>query len=149
MRNPRIAVSLLVLLAMLSIPLRGAEPIDPDVLAVREAAWRAWFAGDEAALRSMLPEDFLAIGWRGAEISDRSQTIASSRAFKESGGRLVSLAFPETRAQRFGDTVVFYGSYEVTIATGTGEQKVAGRLTEVFVKRDGRWLHPGWHLDAR
>lgn len=30
-----------------------------------------------------------------------------------------------------------------------GTQKtLAGRLTEVFVLRDGRWWHPGWHLDV-
>ena len=137
------------LLATLAVPLGAAEPVDSDVLAVREAAWRAWFAGDEAALRTMLPAEFLAIGWSGGEISDLEKTVANSRAFKESGGRLVSLAFPETRAQRLGDTVILYGSYEVTIATGTTEKQARGRLTEVFVKRDGRWLHPGWHLDAR
>ena len=137
------------LLVFVALPLLAADPIDPDVLAVREAAWRAWFAGDEAALRAMLPDDFLAIGWSGNEISNRDKTIANSRAFKESGGRLVSLSFPETQAQRFGDTVVFYGSYEVTIASGTTEKQVKGRLTEVFIKRDGKWLHPGWHLDAR
>lgn len=141
--------NLLVLLAMLSFPLQASEPIDPDVLALREAAWRAWFNGDEAALSAMLPEDFHGIGWAGAEISDRAKTIASSRAFKASGGKLVSLKFPETIAQRLGDTVIFYGSYEVTIAGGSGETKVSGKLTEVFVKRNGRWLHPGWHLDSR
>jgi hypothetical protein len=149
MRKVRAALSFLAFLAMASLPLHASETIDPDVLAVREAAWRAWFDGDEAALRSVLPEDFLAIGWGGTEISDREKTIASSREFKKSGGRLVSLAFPETRAQRFGDTVVFYGSYEVTIAEGAAEQRVHGRLTEVFVRRGGRWMHPGWHLDAR
>lgn len=128
--------------------MHAAEP-DPDVLAVRELAWRAWFAGDEATLLSILPEDFLGIGWGGADISDRGRTIANSRSFKASGGRLVSLSFPDTKAQRIGDTVIFYGGFEVTLASGTKETKVKGRLTEVFVKRDGRWLHPGWHLDAR
>jgi len=145
----RVFVSLLVLLTFFTFSLRGTEAIDSDVLALRESAWRAWFAGDEAALLSMLPEDFLAIGWGGTEISDRDKTIASSRAFKESGGRLVSLSFPETRAQRFGDTIVFYGSFTITMATGAKETKVSGSLTEVFVKRDGKWLHPGWHLDMR
>lgn len=145
----RILATLLVLLTTLALPLHAADPIDPDVLALREAAWRAWFAGDEKALLSMLPEDFLGIGWGGTEISDRRKAIADSKEFKEAGGRLISLAFPETRAQRLGDTVVFYGSYEVTMAFGTKEEKVKGMLTEVFIKRDGRWVHPGWHLDSR
>lgn len=147
MRKP--FVLSLAFLVLLSVSALGAEPIDPDVLALREAAWRAWFGGDEAALRSMLPEDFLAIGAGGSEISDCEKVIASSRAFKESGGRLVSLAFPETRAQRFGDTVVLYGSYEATIVSDGEEKQMRGRLTEVFIKREGKWLHPGWHLDLR
>jgi hypothetical protein len=96
MRNPRVSLFLLVVLALLSLPLRGAKPIDPDVLTVRESAWRAWFSGDEAALLAMLPEDFLAIGWGRPEISGREKTLAASRAFKTSGGRLVSLSFPKT-----------------------------------------------------
>lgn len=139
----------LILLAILAFPVYGAEPIDADVLATRELAWRAWFGGDETTLRSMLPEEFLAIGASGTEISTLEKTLSSSRAFKESGGKLVSLSFPETRAQRFGDTVVLYGSYEATITSGGAEKQLRGKLTEVFVKRDGRWLHPGWHLDAR
>ena len=139
----------LMVVAALSVSAQAAESIDPDVLALREAAWRAWFAGDEAALRAMLPEEFLSIGADGTEISNRDKAIASSRRFHEAGGKLVSLNFPETHAQRFGDTVVFYGSYDATIVVGGEEKKLQGWLTEVFVKRDGKWLHPGWHLDAR
>jgi hypothetical protein len=143
-------VSLVTLTVIFALSLAAAEPApDPDVLAVREAAWRAWFAGDEAALRAMLPEEFLAIGASGTEISTREKTLASSRAFKEAGGRLVALSFPDTRAQRFGDTVVLYGSYEATLVVDGKESVMKGRLTEIFVKRDGHWLHPGWHLDLR
>lgn len=124
-------------------------PIDLDVLTTREAAWRAWFGGDETTLRALLPDDFLSIGASGTDFSDRAKTIASSRAFQEGGGRLVSLAFPETHAQRFGDTVVLYGSYEATFVSGNEQKEMKGRLTEVFVQQDGKWVHPGWHLDLR
>lgn len=140
----------LLLLAILAMPAYAAEPpIDPEVLALREAAWRAWFAGDEAALRGMLPPEFLGISSGPAGIATLDKTLASSRGFKESGGKLVALSFPETRAQRFGDTVVLYGNYEATIVSGGSEKQLRGQLTEIFVRRDGRWFHPGWHLDAR
>jgi hypothetical protein len=133
-------------LVVVAAPLFAADAIDPEVLALREAAWRAWYGGDEAALRAMLPPDFLSIG-SGMEITELEKTIDRSRSFKESGGKLVALSFPETRMQRFGDTVVFYGTYDVTISAQGKESRSQGRLTEVFVKRDGRWVHPGWHLD--
>lgn len=125
----------------------AVEAIEPQVLRLREAAWRAWFAGDEAALRGMLPPEFIGIDMVDGPFSGLEKTVAEARAYRESGGRLVKLEFPETRAQRFGDVVVLYGRYAVTLATEEKEQTFAGRLTEVFVRRDGRWWHPGWHLD--
>lgn len=124
-----------------------AAVVEPAVLSLREAAWRAWFAGDAATLTSVLPPEFIGIAWSDGPMSTREETIAASKAFHDGGGRLVRLAFPETRAQRFGDTVVLYGRFEIVLASKTGEQAIRGRLTETFVKRDGRWLHPGWHLD--
>lgn len=93
--------------------------------------------------------EFLSISSGGTEITGLEATIASSRSFKERGGKLLTLTFPETRAQRFADTVVLYGSYEATLVSGGKETKLRGQLTEVFVKREGRWVHPGWHLDTR
>ena len=145
----RVVLSCLLLLILGAPALAAEPPVDSEVLALREAAWRAWFAGDEEALRKMLPPEFLAISTSGGEISGLEKTLTSSRTFKESGGKLVALSFPETRAQRFGDTVILYGSYEATISSGGTEKRLHGQLTEVFVKRDGRWYHPGWHLDAR
>jgi hypothetical protein len=123
-----------------------AKP-DPEVLKVREAAWRAWFAGDTAALEKVLPPEFIGISMEGP-LTPLPRTLEESRGFREGGGRLVSLDFPETQAQRYGDVVVLYGRYVVTFASGGTEKSVSGRLTEVFVRRDGRWLHPGWHLDT-
>ena len=36
--------------------------IDPEVLAAREAAWRAYFGGDVKALGDLLPQEFIGIG---------------------------------------------------------------------------------------
>lgn len=151
-------------LALPAAPLPGATPatpptaatsptpaaaIDPDVLALREAAWRAWLGGDEEALAAMLPADFVSISTKGEELSDLPHTLAVSRAFEASGGRLVRLSFPRTEAQRYGDVVILYSLYEVVLADAAGnESTLRGRATEVFLRRDGRWLHPGWHLDA-
>jgi hypothetical protein len=125
-----------------------ADPvIDPAVLAARETAWRAYFAGDVQRLGNLLPEEFIGIGMNEAPFADRAAALDGARAFHAGGGRLVRLTFPETRAQRFGDVVVLYGRYEVVLESDGAERTMRGRLTETFVRRDGKWWHPGWHLD--
>jgi hypothetical protein len=125
----------------------GVAP-DPEVLRLREAAWRAWFAGDEVALRRMLPPEFIGINMQAGPFSTLDETLQQAKAYRAAGGRLVRLEFPETRAQRYGDVVVLYGRYVAVMESSGSEQTASGRLTEVFVRRDGRWLHPGWHLDT-
>ncbi len=99
------------------------------------------------ALGDLLPPEFIGIGMADEPFADRARTLDDARAFHERGGRLVRLAFPETRAQQFGDTVVLYGRYEAVIFSEGKERTMRGRLTEMFVRRNGKWLHPGWHLD--
>jgi Domain of unknown function (DUF4440) len=128
---------------------RGADPaaLDAEVLKVREAAWRAYFAGDVEALRTMLPQEFIGIGMEDAPFATLATTLDGARSFRDGGGRLVRLDFPDTQAQRYGDVVVLYGRYEVVLESGGAERTLRGRLTEVFVRQGGTWVHPGWHLD--
>jgi hypothetical protein len=137
-------------------PARAALPatpatIDPEVSKLREAAWRAWFAGDEAALRRILPADFIGINMGDGPFSSLERTIEEAKKFHADGGSLVNLEFPETRAQHYGDVMIFYGRFIATMKSGGAEGKtstVSGRLTELFLKKGGRWLHTGWHLDT-
>ena len=118
--------------------------IDKDVLAVRETAWRAWFAGDEKMLGDLLPEEFIAIDAHGYEMSDRAKALASSRAFKAAGGRLVSLSFSDNRAQRYGDTVILYCRYDAVIETSKGREPMSGRATEISsAAMDGGFIRGG------
>jgi Domain of unknown function (DUF4440) len=140
--------------ALLAMMLTGSRShmaaragIDPEVLAAREAAWRAYFAGDVKALGDLLPSEFIGLGMTDGPFTGRGKTLDEARAFQQKGGRLVGLAFPETQAQQFGDVVVLYGRYEAVIQADGVERTMRGRLTEIFVRRDGKWLHPGWHLD--
>lgn len=128
-------------------PVVADTAIDQEVLAAREGAWRAYFAGDVKALGDLLPQEFIGIGMNDGPFGDRAQTLEGARAFAERGGRLVGLAFPETQAQRFGDVVVLYGRFEAVIQSGGAAHTLRGRLTELFVRRAGKWVHPGWHLD--
>ena len=142
-------VGMVVIASLMSASWDAAanDAIDPEVLAAREAAWRAFYGGDVTTLGDLLPPEFIGIGMNEAPFADRARTLDASRAFHERGGRLVRLTFPETSGQRFGDVVVLYGRYEVVIHTGSEERTLRGRLTETFVRRNGTWLHPGWHLD--
>jgi hypothetical protein len=142
-------------LAVLGAAVRGSgadvvkgAAVDPEVLRLREAAWRAWFAGDEAVLGRMLPAEFIGINMQAGPFSSRLRTLEQARAFQAGGGRLLRLEFPETQAQRYGDVVVLYGRYLAVVESEGSERTLSGRLTEVFVRQDGRWVHPGWHLDT-
>jgi hypothetical protein len=124
--------------------------IDPEVLELREAAWRAYFAGDEAALGRMLPDDFIGINMIDGAFVTREAALEQARSMRASGARLTGLEFPETRAQRYGDVVILYGRFTAVLESGGPEKKtetMRGRLTEMFLRKGGRWLHTGWHLD--
>jgi hypothetical protein len=121
---------------------------DAEILRLREAAWRAWFSADEAALRRILPTDFIGIGMKAGPLATLGKAIEDSRAFHATGARLAKLEFPETQFQRYGDVVILYGRYRIAVEAAGKQETTQGRLTEMFLKRNGVWVHTGWHLDT-
>ena len=129
----------------------GPEP-DPatktQILELREAAWRTWFANDTAGFVRVVPDELIAMGWDGGPWENRSQAIAAMASFAAGGLKLTKLEFPRNVFQQYGDVIILYTAFRLEMAGSTGEpQRLSGRGSEVFVRRKGRWIHTAWHLD--
>jgi hypothetical protein len=117
-----------------------------ELMKAREAVWRGWFAGDEAALRKLLPPELITIEPGSEKFGSFTSTMEGSRGFAAGGGKLTRLAFPTTEIQVYGNTAILYTSFEMDLATGGHTQTERGMATEVFVFRNGQWLNTGWQL---
>jgi hypothetical protein len=117
-----------------------------DLMKAREAVWRAWFAGDQAALRTLLPPELMTIEPGSDKVGSLASTLEGSRGFAAGGGRLTRIAFPSTEIQAYGNTAILYTSYEMDLSAGGQTHTERGMATEVFVYKDGRWLNTGWQL---
>ena len=122
--------------------------VQRELVAIRDTAWRAYFANDTAVMQRLFPANFVAVGWGGGAWDDRRGTLAGAAELAAAGGRLLSLAFPHTEIQLFGNLAVVYSLYEVSFEVGGSVVTQAGRSTEVFRRQEGHWDHPSWHLDS-
>ena len=148
-------LALTVVLAAAAPPLSaqqfGPEPdstTQREILQLREAAWRTWFANDRPGFERIVPDELVALGWDGGPWEDRALTVAQMEAFAQTGMTLTSLEFPRNVFQRYGDVVILYTRFRLILSDPDGTpHETTGRGTEVFVRRGGRWIHTGWHLD--
>jgi ketosteroid isomerase-like protein len=119
-----------------------------EILARREAVWRAYFANDRPKLEELVPEDTVAIN-AGEEVwHDRASVLAGAADFAASGASLLRLEFPRTEIRVYGDTIILYTSYSYELETEGKRETYSGRGTEVFVNRKGKLVNVGWHLDS-
>lgn len=117
-----------------------------DVFAAREAVWRAWFAGDTQQLSSLLPTELITIEPSAGKFGTLKSNLEGSRGFAASGGKLARLVFPTTEIQAYGATVILYTTYEMDLVDDGKTRTTKGAATEVFVRRNGRWINTGWQL---
>ena len=117
-----------------------------SLMRAREAVWRAWFAGDQAALLKLLPPELITIEPGSTTFGTQKSTLDGSRAFAAGGGKLTRIAFPSTEIQVYGNTAILYTSYEMDLLNGAQTRTERGMATEVFVMKDGEWLNTGWQL---
>jgi len=123
------------------------EEVRKELLDARETAWRSFFQKDLSVVEKILGPELIAIQENSEHWDNRTGLIALAKTMSERGVQLLRLEFPRTEIQLFGDTAILYYTY--IFETGLkGKSAVdAGRGTEIFVRRDGRWIDVGWHLD--
>jgi len=134
--------------AQMAAPRQIGDQMRKRLLGAREAAWRAFFAGDRASLEKALPAETIAIEADNNAWSNREKVLADSIEFAKGGGKLVKLEFPKTEIQMYGSTAVLYSNYSYELEVGGQHISRAGRVTEVFVLRGDQWVNPGWHMDS-
>ncbi len=119
-----------------------------ELLAAREAVWRAWYGNDRAKLEAVIPEETVAINPAEEKWHDRAEILASAREFAERGGKLLRLEYLRTEIQLYGDVAILYTTYLVEVESKGERETVNGRGTEIFIRRNGIWVNSGWHLDS-
>ncbi len=135
-------------LAILLVSALAAKPDDrAELLKTREAVWRAWFANDTKALEALVPPDTIVISAGEEKWKHQAEIFQSAADFHAKGGKLVRLEFPRTEIQRFGDVAVTYSQYLYETEMDGKRSVTTGRVTEIFVLRNGKWTNPGWHTD--
>jgi hypothetical protein len=119
-----------------------------QLLQVREAVWRSWFAGDVTTLERLVPPETIAISASEKDWKRRKEIIQEAVEFHAGGGKLDRLEFPRTEIQRYGNVAMLYSQYVLETEMGGKHSVDSGRVTEIFVLRDGNWVNPGWHTDS-
>ena len=148
MRKLRILITTACLLFLNVAVIAGSQD-DSELLKVRRDVWLVWLANDQEALKRLVPDDTVVISAGEAKWKHQAEVLQSAADFHAAGGKLISLEFPRTEVQHFGDVAIIWSEYVLQVEVGGKREKTAGRVTEVFVKRNGQWTNPGWHTDSQ
>jgi ketosteroid isomerase-like protein len=119
-----------------------------EILKVRESVWRAWFANDTKTLQKLVTPETIVISAGEDKWKTQDEVLQAAADFQRDGGKLVRLEFPRTETQHFGQVVIVWSEYLVETEMNGKRTLTSGRVTEVFVRRHGRWTNPGWHTDS-
>ena len=135
-RIARMAAGIFVLGLLLGPAMAYGQDERGEILKVRESVWRAWFANT------------IVISSDETKSKNQADILRTAAEFQADGGKLIRLEFPRTEIQRFGDVAIIWTSYLVETEENGKRVMVSGRATEIFVRRNGEWVNPGWHTDS-
>jgi ketosteroid isomerase-like protein len=119
-----------------------------QLLAVRQQVWESYFSNDQTKLRQLIGDGFLTINPDEAQWQNRDEFLAGAKAFAGHHGKLVSLVFPRTEIQSYGDVAVLYSQVRITMEEDGKSESLDCRSTEIFQRRNGGWVNTGAHVDS-
>ncbi|MGA2096786.1 MAG: nuclear transport factor 2 family protein [Candidatus Acidiferrum sp.] len=146
-RNIVVIVSILFVATLSAVRLSAQKQDDGELLRVRESVWRAWFAGDIKTLEELVPPETIVMSGGEKDWKHQAEVIRTSEEFHAKGGKLIRLEFPRTEVQHFGDVAIVWSSYVLELEIDGKRTSGSSRVTEIFVRKNGRWTNPGWHTD--
>lgn len=132
----------------MSQPATLPPPVRDQLLAAREAVWRAFFTNDQEKLDKLVPADTIVLeGPLEQPFVRKAQILEDAKRGAERGTKLVRLEFPKTEIQVYGTTAIIYTTYLFELENAQGQRQTStGKATEIFVRRDGAWVNPGWQM---
>jgi len=133
--------------AWTATPRATPQADDAELLQAREQVWRAWFAGDIKTLEQLVPPDTIVMSGGEEQWKHQAEVLRTSAEFHAKGGKLLRLEFPRTEVQHYGDVAIVWSRYTLELEVGGKKSGGSSRVTEIFVKRNGKWTNPGWHTD--
>ena len=120
----------------MSIPSSGAD-FSSEILQIERDIMSAIKDKDTAALEPMLADEFIYRTHFGAE-ADKAAFLESIASFPV---EVISLRGEELKVNVYGDAAVLTGVQIAEARPPEGEtEESAVAFTDVFVRRDGRWL---------
>ena len=124
-------------------------PCDSVTLeSVRADVWMAWLRNDTTRLKAILAPELVTASGADSLFHTLGETLAQSAEYRKAGGKFVGVSFTATRTHWIGDVAVMFSRYRPELEAADGTRRITrGRATEVFARRDGRWVHTSWHLD--
>lgn len=116
-----------------------AQRADLDtLLALNDDYIRSVQHGDVRRFDEILAEDFLCSNPDGSLVDKRQFLAQTARPVTITG-----LAAHDVRVRFLGDVAIIHG--RTSYATASGEQR-SGRYTDVWARRNGRWLAVSAHV---
>jgi uncharacterized protein (TIGR02246 family) len=125
-------------------PSQDAGSDQAQVAEVAEAWAAAIVSNDAARIASFMADEWVIVSESGISSKERFLSVVESGELTHSAMRLVSQA----RIRVYGETAVFTGRVTNTAHHGGRRFDADEWTTDVFVKRDGRWLCALSHITA-